>query len=197
MHPPCASRPLLLQLYICKPTISCIWFPWTNLLHQHITKKPISKLQSLISLKYPPSLALPPLWSIQLFDLTYDAPTQHGFFPAPFAISPLNELWIGFQPVVVVQKNRNKWLHSSSNRPLAILIYSNGKQLQYLQLHHRTTQPFDAAVFPFSCMSVILWRSFLKNGKCMPPFFVWIVTNNFIKPPNPSIFVKITKSNHF
>ena len=36
--------------------------------------------------------------------------------------------WVGFQPVVVVQKNRNKWL-SSSNCPH---LSSNGKQLQQI-----------------------------------------------------------------
>ena len=38
---------------------------------------------------------------------------------------------------------------SSFNRPLTILIYSNGKQLQYQHFHHSPTQPFDAVVFPF------------------------------------------------
>ena len=179
MHPSFASRPLLPQFYICMPTISCIWFPWrapsySNLLHQHITKKPISRLQSFIPLKYSPSLALPPLWSIQLFDFGRDAPIRHAFSPMPFGISPHRELWVGFQPVVVVQKERSKQMVTFVIQPPA----HNSHLFKWKTASISTPSPLNSPTFwgcrfPFFVHEYSTVWEFLKNEGCMPsPFCV-------------------------
>ena len=80
---------------------------------------------------------------------------------------------------------KSKQMLTSSNRPLTILIYSNGKQLQYLHLHYRAPQPFDKN----DCMG-----AFYKNEGCMPPSPFWKVfpTN----PLPPSFFFSLWKE-HF
>ena len=67
----------------------------------------------------------------------------------PFGSCPCRELGIGFQPVVVVQKERSKQMVTFVIQPPAHNSHLfKWKTASISTFHHSPTQPFDAVVFP-------------------------------------------------